>query len=777
MIESVYTNGETDKENKQTEENEVIEVDGVNKKNKIVAESLLSPPKKKLKQDAISFPKLLKEEAVKETEKNAKILKEPAKPCEVKEAVLPFPKVLKEEFISSTEKDVSKTINEEKEDDAETTTSIANEKSPTSKENNVKTPKSADKKTPSLTKEERQKAKELKEQEKQVRLKELEEKRKKKEEEKLLKQAEKEKREQERKEKERLKEEEKKRKEKEREEERKKREEEKKKKDEEKRIKDDQREVERLKREAEKEKREAERKQKEEVKRQEEEKKKMEDEAVQKKKEKAAQQFKSFFRKSTNILKAPEVESFKRFIPFQVKPNMILAPVCRRKDFHKEKLDKSIEKLNPDVSLYLEELAVKIANNQKIIYITRQKLRREFEEQKRLESKHKCEKPIETSSSPTDVVIIEVDNNDDTEDAEDEKSFTETNLYKAKFLKFSENTRPAYYGTWSKKSKFINGRKPFGVDNDVFNYEIDSDEEWIDEPGEDCSDNGGDDDDDDEDKEETEDDRDGFFVPHGYLSDDEGVKASDDEEEDDDGEEGKEHVTSKQSDGREDEKLKAKACSYEIEIKKHIKPRKPVCIGISYITKPEDLNPILRGYQKIDLYKPIVQEEDEDMDTDSPNKSINKNKTNQSEGGVKTPQTVPEEAIPFLLKLLHGSTTGIKKMWKTFQTFWISYIKENDLELRTTISRTQFAKTVNEVASRCQNDKRENRYVVNIDILSKYDMKDLILGEGLPLLKSQAEKSDKKEHSIVVTNAPVETDTSQLVTPKKCAATPMQVDT
>ncbi|XP_057303020.1 chromatin assembly factor 1 subunit A-B-like isoform X2 [Hydractinia symbiolongicarpus] len=769
MIESAYTNGETDKENKQTEENEVIEVDGVNKKNKIVAESLLSPPKKKLKQDAISFPKLSKKEAVKETEKTAKILKEPAKPCEVKEAVLPFPKVSKEEFIRLTEKDVSKTIDVENEDHANTKTPIANEKSPTSKENNVKTPKSTDKKTPSLTKEERQKAKESKEQEKQARLKELEEKRKKKEEEKLLKQAEKEKREHERKEKERLKEEEKKRKEKEKEEERKKREEEKKRKDEEKRIKDEQREAERLKREAErlkreaeKEKREAERKQKEEVKRQEEEKKKMEDEAVQKKKEKAAQQFKSFFRKSTNISKAPEVESFKRFIPFQVKPNMILAPVCRRKDFHKEKLDKSIGELNPDVSLYLEELAVRIANNQNIIYITRRKLRREFEEQKRLESKNKYEKPIETGSSPTDVVIIGDDNNDD---AEDEKSFTETNLYKAKFLKFSENTRPAYYGTWSKKSKFINGRKPFGVDNDVFNYEIDSDEEWIDEPGEDCSDNGGDDDDDDEDKEETEEDRDGFFVPHGYLSDDEGVKASDDEEEDDDGEEGKEPVTSKQSDGREDEKLKAKACSYEIEIKKHIKPKKPVCIGITYITKPEDLNPILKGYQKIELHKPIVQEEDEDMDTDSPNKSI------------KSPQTVPEEAIPFLLKLLHGSTTGIKKMWKTFQTFWISYIKENDLELRTTISRTQFVKTVNEVASRCQNDKRENRYVVNIDILSKYDMKDLMLGGGLPLLKSQAEKLEKKENSIVVTNALVETDTNEIVTPKKCAVTPMQVDT
>ena len=43
-------------------------------------------------------------------------------------------------------------------------------------------------------------------------------------------------------------------------------------------------------------------------------------------------------------------------------------------------------------------------------------------------------------------------------------------------------------------------------------------------------------DDDDEDDKETEDDQDGFFVPHGYLSDDEGVNdASDgDDEEDND---------------------------------------------------------------------------------------------------------------------------------------------------------------------------------------------------------------------------------------------------
>lgn len=36
--------------------------------------------------------------------------------------------------------------------------------------------------------------------------------------------------------------------------------------------------------------------------------------------------------------------------------------------------------------------------------------------------------------------------------------------YKAKFLHFHENRRPAYYGTWRKKSANVKGRKPFGVD-------------------------------------------------------------------------------------------------------------------------------------------------------------------------------------------------------------------------------------------------------------------------------------------------------------------------
>lgn len=37
-------------------------------------------------------------------------------------------------------------------------------------------------------------------------------------------------------------------------------------------------------------------------------------------------------------------------------------------------------------------------------------------------------------------------------------------LYRAKFLKFEENRRPPYYGTWRKTSNVIKARKPFSTD-------------------------------------------------------------------------------------------------------------------------------------------------------------------------------------------------------------------------------------------------------------------------------------------------------------------------
>jgi hypothetical protein len=53
---------------------------------------------------------------------------------------------------------------------------------------------------------------------------------------------------------------------------------------------------------------------------------------------------------------------------------------------------------------------------------------------------------------------------------------------KLKFLKFFEDYRPPYRGTWSKpKSKFISGRLPFGKDETHLNYEVDSEAEWEEE--------------------------------------------------------------------------------------------------------------------------------------------------------------------------------------------------------------------------------------------------------------------------------------------------------
>ncbi|KAI3470376.1 hypothetical protein Pfo_027039 [Paulownia fortunei] len=98
-----------------------------------------------------------------------------------------------------------------------------------------------------------------------------------------------------------------------------------------------------------------------------------------------------------------------------------------------------------------------------------------------------------------------------------------------KLLQFDKSYRPAFYGVWPRKSQVVGARHPFVKDPDI-DYEIDSDEEWAeDEPGESLSDCDKDDEDEsmeghlkDDDEDESED---GFFVPDGYLSENEGVKA------------------------------------------------------------------------------------------------------------------------------------------------------------------------------------------------------------------------------------------------------------
>lgn len=96
-------------------------------------------------------------------------------------------------------------------------------------------------------------------------------------------------------------------------------------------------------------------------------------------------------------------------------------------------------------------------------------------------------------------------------------------------LQFDKSHRPAFYGIWPKTSHAVGPRHPLRRDPDL-DYDVDSDEEWEEEdPGESLSDCDKDDGEESleeeyskaDDEEESED---GFFVPDGYLSENEGVQ-------------------------------------------------------------------------------------------------------------------------------------------------------------------------------------------------------------------------------------------------------------
>ncbi|XP_050207102.1 chromatin assembly factor 1 subunit FAS1 [Mercurialis annua] len=94
-------------------------------------------------------------------------------------------------------------------------------------------------------------------------------------------------------------------------------------------------------------------------------------------------------------------------------------------------------------------------------------------------------------------------------------------------LQFDKSHRPAFYGIWPKKSLVVGPRHPFRKEPDL-DYDVDSDEEWEEEdPGESLSDCDKDDEEQNLEegcsKEDEEDSEDGFFVPDGYLSENEGA--------------------------------------------------------------------------------------------------------------------------------------------------------------------------------------------------------------------------------------------------------------
>ncbi|XP_032739490.1 chromatin assembly factor 1 subunit A isoform X2 [Lontra canadensis] len=181
-----------------------------------------------------------------------------------------------------------------------------------------------------------------------------------------------------------------------------------------------------------------------------------------------------------------------KFAPFEIKEHMVLAPRFRTA-FDQDlcdQLDQLLQQQNGESS-FLRDLK------------GRQPLR----------SGPTMVSNRNTNIHNSDVVIVESGKADGVPDRR--------RFGRMKLLQFSENHRPAYWGTWNKTTAVIHPRDPWAQDRKFLDYEVDSDEEWEEEePGESLSHSEGDDDDD---VGDDEDEDDGFFVPHGYLSEDEGV--------------------------------------------------------------------------------------------------------------------------------------------------------------------------------------------------------------------------------------------------------------
>lgn len=92
-------------------------------------------------------------------------------------------------------------------------------------------------------------------------------------------------------------------------------------------------------------------------------------------------------------------------------------------------------------------------------------------------------------------------------------------------LQFDKSHRPAFYGVWPTKSHVVGPRHPLRKDP-ILDYDVSSDEEWEEEePGESLSDCEKDEEECQEEcSKSDEESEDGFFVPDGYLSENEGAQ-------------------------------------------------------------------------------------------------------------------------------------------------------------------------------------------------------------------------------------------------------------
>lgn len=400
-------------------------------------------------------------------------------------------------------------------------------------------------------------------------------------------------------------------------------------------------EEERNKKQQESEAKQEERRKKQEERNKAEEEKKLKEAAFLMKKEKQSQMFKGFFSvQAPVVVKKPEVQGW--FAPFEVKKNMVLAPCIRRdqEDLALDELDQGMQSQSSS-SLYLDQL----------------------------KSGSKPRKGVRTPG-PVRPVPESMEVDVPSEETSSKKSKQKKpegpkkpEGLKMKMLQFHENYRPAYYGTWQKESSAITGRNPFHKDEDTFDYEVDSDDEW-EEPGESLSNSEGEDEDGDGDGDDEEED--GFFVPHGYLSAGEG--GEDDEDTD--------NLKKRQA---------AKATAWENELKRRCEALKPMIITFIQVASTnktrKDEKKKLEAYQAVPLTNLPIATSHTKKERSRGNDDGAHSMDREGSGSMSQHQRlaggmgnklkpVPEEAMPELIQLVHGNMAGIKSLIREFRDHW-----------------------------------------------------------------------------------------------------------
>lgn len=379
--------------------------------------------------------------------------------------------------------------------------------------------------------------------------------------------------------------------------------------------KEEQRLKEKLAKQEEKDKKRREKEEKDELKKKEIEEKNKEKQKLEEQKQKTKAAFANFFvtKKSGDNNEDKKVEGSSKFMPFEVKSDMRLAPVNRwaLSEDDKLKFDETFQKQESGCKLYLDELKTG---------------------EKQVGKSCRTWSPTETEQDD-DVVIVETNVGESIEEPK-----PKLEKMRAKFLKFHENQRPPYFGTWNKKSKTVTPRKPFGRD-DICNYEVDSDEEW-EEEGEGESLKGTDDEDEKENESENEYEVDNeVFVPHAYLSEDE----MNDEE------------NARLSPSAHKAKLKLLKCEFDEEMKFKTQKLKPRVIGCVWYDKNKN-----NVEEAIDRYlQPFAM-------ICNGRIKIKKRSEIAHAATKKSKKLLEKEHVPMFLKFIHGSVDKRKNILKDF---------------------------------------------------------------------------------------------------------------